>query len=1048
MKKSINFGIIIIVLIIIFSACTSTDTGSGTKTLDTAQTQNTEEKTVSYTQADYLVMLKSGKIEAFTTAVTSSAVDINWADSDGASWLHHAVWEGRKDAATALIDAGIDVNVQRKDEYTALHWAAYKNYPEITALLLEAGADKNTKANGTTALMWAASKENDSTAMVLLENGANIYTAGNNRPSAMDYYKERFGNEITTLYRVYNSSVFAAVFKNPGAAESGKPTGPPYPEAQLEFEGVYNYLDGAVILVSVSNTGLGTLYQVAAEIKIKTRQKIFFGKIEPGETITHSFNYNNLNITDSGKDIPVTINFTEPNGYAPDTLNGKISLVTPDNTFVVDNLPKMNTADIRTCLSKNFFSQNDLNRAVILRGPDLKMEQIKAFISARLIDRTVIDKLIRYEKVKYSIEDIIFFAKNRVISQENLELVLLENRIQFTSENIVALANTNYISRQVVEALYLEGIEFSSSQVRKLISLKVFSLPEILYTYTINDGDSETSVGNRDGMIQIKEGVDFDFIIKNNSVFDLNNIKIALNSGESHIDLFNNISMLNSIKSGDASKVSSTIAVKPAFAGDKFSISISVKDNYFGTLVDKKLTIPVGRTTGSKVLTLNKKITSIENIIVRSGASQDSPQLASLSEGAVFDAVGELDQWYKVGIYGQYGWVKKSEVNDFTQKTESTFLVENRSDFAIGEGSGEYSERLFVNSRPELVILSPSNNDNVYNRVELEILAIDQSFGIDSVDIRINGKSIAGSGIRGLKVVNSTNMEFRKIYSLILNKGDNEVSVTAYNSKNVASDTKQINLYSQGVQNPPSLYALAIGVSEYQISSQNLNYAASDAKTIAAVFESQINSDIYDKVEVKTLVDAEATRSNIIDGINNFLSNARSDDVAVLFFAGHGITDSRGRYYLLGHDADINNPSANGLSQSAFEEDLVAAVQARKVIIMLDSCQSGGVTGRRGANDITEVVDNLSNATGFTIMSAARGNEYAYEDPDWNGGAFTTAIEEALKDNKADSNKDGFVDINELDSYVYDKVVELTGSKQHPTKKSLSAESYKFYQTR
>ena len=40
----------------------------------------------------------------------------------------------------------------------------------------------------------------------------------------------------------------------------------------------------------------------------------------------------------------------------------------------------------------------------------------------------------------------------------------------------------------------------------------------------------------------------------------------------------------------------------------------------------------------------------------------------------------------------------------------------------------------------------------------------------------------------------------------------------------------------------------------------------------------------------------------------------------------------------------------------------------------------------------------------------------------------------------------GFVDINELESYVYDKVIELTNSKQHPTSKRYSAESYMFYQ--
>ena len=92
-------------------------------------------------------------------------------------------------------------------------------------------------------------------------------------------------------------------------------------------------------------------------------------------------------------------------------------------------------------------------------------------------------------------------------------------------------------------------------------------------------------------------------------------------------------------------------------------------------------------------------------------------------------------------------------------------------------------------------------------------------------------------------------------------------------------------------------------------------------------------------------------------------------------------------------------------------------------------------------------MENLSKATGFTVMSAARGNEYAYENPAWGGGAFTVAVEEALRHQQADANKDGFIDINELDGYVYDKVVSLTRSKQHPTSKRYSAESYVFYQT-
>jgi len=217
---------------------------------------------------------------------------------------------------------------------------------------------------------------------------------------------------------------------------------------------------------------------------------------------------------------------------------------------------------------------------------------------------------------------------------------------------------------------------------------------------------------------------------------------------------------------------------------------------------------------------------------------------------------------------------------------------------------------------------------------------------------------------------------------------------------------------------------------------------------IASIFASQGSSDIYDKVEILTLLNEDATRSNIKDGINRHLSKARPDDMVVLFFAGHGINDNRGNYHFLGYDGDLKNPSSNGLKQSDFEEDLRASVQARKVLVMLDSCQSGRLTEEkvRGIQDFSGVVERLSEATGFTVMSAASGNEYAWEGPDWDGGAFTSAVEDALKQSQADTNGDGFIDVNELDSYVYEKVLDLTGDNQHPTTKRYSAESYKFYQ--
>ena len=75
-------------------------------------------------------------------------------------------------------------------------------------------------------------------------------------------------------------------------------------------------------------------------------------------------------------------------------------------------------------------------------------------------------------------------------------------------------------------------------------------------------------------------------------------------------------------------------------------------------------------------------------------------------------------------------------------------------------------------------------------------------------------------------------------------------------------------------------------------------------------------------------------------------------------------------------------------------------------------------------------------------MASATKDEYALENPAWGHGAFTKALVEGLE-GRADSNKDGLVEFNELDTYVTDRVKELTGGKQHPvTAKPTSIRSF------
>ncbi len=910
-------------------------------------------------------------------------------------------------------------------------------------------------ASGTTPLFWAVARGRKEAATLLFSHGADAAVSGPKHPSALDWGVENLNGNLERHYRAYGSTALAAALDNPDAFETGNPSLPPLAKVELSFTSVAPYNGKALISVEAQNTGKGDLFKLLGTVSVDGRslnKTMMFGKLAPQEQVIRTLAFSDFKYTDTGREIPFTIDFVEANHYDPPPLQGKIRIMEPDSAFLIDNINNLTTEEIKHFLSKNYFSATDISRSVLLRASDLDMPIIKNFLAAELIDKTTIDKLIHFEKIPYSIDDLVYFAEKKAITQNYLELALLEHKVKFAAADLVGLSQSGYLSRQVVEAFYSDGMAFNQQQVQQLAANGLFTLPEILYTYTISDGDSPSSSGNQDGMIQVREGVDFHFIIKNASNFDLSDVDIKLDKEETAIGLFNNSMTIGTLGRDQTITLNATIGVQSNFTGNSLPLSVVVENPQFGTLLNESIEVPVGQTVGSQVLALNKQVTADGNIIVRSGASEQAPRIASLANGAVFTATGELNGWYKVEVYGRNGWIEKSRTSDYSQPTESSFLVANLRESAGGlvDDSGDvgvYGEMAFVNARPMLVVITPRNNDDVYNAATLDIQAADRTFGISKIDVRINGAPLSDADARGLRNLGGVvNRELRKSIPIKLKKGTNTVAITAYNSRNVASDTQTLTLNSQGIKNPPSMYVLSVGVSRYAKADQNLRYAKSDAEKIAALFKAQGNSDIYKNVKIKTLYDDQATRANIKEGVNYFLAEARKDDVAVFYFAGHGTTDARGEYYLMGHDSDMERPSTMGYRNSDLEQDLQSSIYADKVLVMLDSCRSGEATGSRGAADIDAVVEQLVLASGYNVISAARGNEAAWEKAEWGGGAFTYAIIQALKDGIGDQDKDGFVSVDELNESVYHQVLQLTDGAQHPTAKKLKSEPYSFYQ--
>lgn len=336
---------------------------------------------------------------------------------------------------------------------------------------------------------------------------------------------------------------------------------------------------------------------------------------------------------------------------------------------------------------------------------------------------------------------------------------------------------------------------------------------------------------------------------------------------------------------------------------------------------------------------------------------------------------------------------------------------------------------------PVATIISPINGSSVSNdRLTISYLLRSPSGDpITNIKLLVDGRPVSQE--RGLKAVDKITGE-QKI-TITIPKHDCEVSIIAEN-KNGSSVPSTIRLlWVKETQQKdefivkPKLYVLAVGVSNYQKNDLNLRYAAKDAMDIAAVFEKQ-SGGLYREVVTKVLTDANATRDGVMDSLDWLQKESTSKDVVVLFIAGHGVNDPNGIYYYLPHNVDPDKLKRTGVAFSDIKNTLASL--AGKALFFVDTCHSGNVMGgRRGATDITGLINELSSAeNGAVVFASSTGRQYSLEDQKWGNGAFTRALVEGLN-GKADYSGSGKITINMLDLWLSERVKELTQGKQTPT---------------
>jgi WD40 repeat protein len=303
-----------------------------------------------------------------------------------------------------------------------------------------------------------------------------------------------------------------------------------------------------------------------------------------------------------------------------------------------------------------------------------------------------------------------------------------------------------------------------------------------------------------------------------------------------------------------------------------------------------------------------------------------------------------------------------------------------------------------------------------------------------TIQLRVNGRPVPAGEIIMPRSVDGRTQGTVKLPSAALLEARSQVELIASNRFGLSEALAfTVDRDFPPGQRPPSgdLYVLAIGVAEYARKDYNLGLAAKDARDFAAAMAQQ-EGRLYKRVIVRTLANQQATRAAVLRELDTLRSSVTSNDVAMVFIAGHGMNDDTGNYYFLPHDGQHERLASTAVPQAALVSGL-AKIRG-KTILFVDTCFAGNALGALAK--VTRATEGLindlsSSENGVVVFASSTGQEESEEKDEWGNGAFTKAVLEGLA-GKADFTRAGRVTYAALNLFVSEEVTRLTSGRQRP----------------
>ena len=238
-------------------------------------------------------------------------------------------------------------------------------------------------------------------------------------------------------------------------------------------------------------------------------------------------------------------------------------------------------------------------------------------------------------------------------------------------------------------------------------------------------------------------------------------------------------------------------------------------------------------------------------------------------------------------------------------------------------------------------------------------------------------------------------------------------------------------------------YAVVIGISTYESKAlPALQYADKDAAAFAAYMQSKAGGHVPAD-NIKLLLNDQATLAAISDAIDWLRDSCQENDIAYLYFSGHGDVETKSidsLGFLLAWNTPPNNYRNNAIRIADVNSDAntLSVIKKARVVLITDACHAGKLAGdaiqgrQLAARQLRLVRDNE------VRLASCRPDEEAAEGPDWGGGrgVFSYYLLMGLK-GLADAEHDGRIKLREINAFMdscfaNDRFLALGNHQQHP----------------